>query len=180
MKSVIGAEKDEAGNIIFYSELGDDDREYDSSASDDLYEALAELNQAHHRLDRVKQDISAFLERSRRYQSLIRRKDDLYKDYKARRNRVQELVQRLVRSNPAVEPKSVKDAYNGVGFKRSRDLAYTGNLSSAKGKTELHTWLIQHGYEKDGVFYMNVNGEEVEVPVMPVVKVTPTLPSIYT
>lgn len=145
----------------------------------EIVEALSDLNNAATAKNKAKDNLDAYLDAHPIARALSDEKEVAYEEYRSAKSKMMRLVQEYVLSNPEDKPSEVKERFNGIGFKRSRDLEYVGGLSTSKGKSVLHEWLVQHGEWVDGAFCVRVGDRHISSPVKPVVKVTPTVPSEY-
>lgn len=146
----------------------------------EMIQAMIELNIAKQRRNAAKQAHDDFLADSQHFQILARNKESSEAEHREAKQKVIELVQLLVRDNPETEPSDVKSEYNGISFRRARELSYGDGISTSKGKTILHEWLKDNAQlDDDGYYILNHNGDKVYIPVSPVIKLTPTLPSAY-
>lgn len=174
-----GAFVEDDGSVIYYPDLGSQDLDFDKTAESDLYDAASNLARASRQLAEAKTRLEEYLDGLPEYKELLEKKEAAARDHQIARRAVQEYAQRVVRHKPELSTAAMKSAFVGITYKKSRDIAYSGGVNAIKGKGILHDWLVKYGVINEGVFCLNINGALVPAPVVPVKKVTPTIPAIY-
>jgi len=141
-----------------------------------LFEVLFSLRKASIEKEAVQSEIQQHLLNDAVYQALLIRDNDHRKNYSHLKEYAQTLIEKVVADQPEIKPSDIKKSH-GVSYKQVRDYIYVGDISAQKGKGIVHDWLLTHGYWKGENFYLNINGQEIQSPIQPVLTVTPTLPS---
>lgn len=126
---------------------------------------------------KIKERMDEILASIPELEELQKQKSELDTQYKGLREQVEVIIEDLVNNEPDISAAQMKEDYAGASYKKAADVYYPDTDNSLAAKNILHKWLLKNGNYRDGKFYIQVGDKEVESPVYPVVKVTPTIPS---
>ena len=146
----------------------------DEDLIEEIYETMSLVATKKHSKDQAKEMRDEILERLARYQNSVKKYEKYNTEYKEAELKLEKLIQKYVQANPDIKPKDVKDSFNGISFRETREWDFMDGISTAKGKRILYDWLMENGTFKDDRFYIKVGDSEIEAPMRPIRRIATT------
>lgn len=162
---------------LYYPSLKKD-REVDIEESKrKLFDLMFQMRALSIKRKSIKEKIDELVKAIPDMEDLEKERSTLDDQYKEIRNNVEIIIEEIVNHDPDIKPSVMKDEYAGASFKKNKDVIYPESKSAVTAKKDLHDWLVEHGEYENGRYYIKVGDKSIESLALPVIKVTPTLPS---